>query len=223
MRLLATKIMSLSLKDRLIQHQFAVLENPFIEIIPLKVTIKTLHQNLLFTSQNAVRLAFDNPALQPLLSGKKTYCVGEKTAALLTEKGQKVVKIAQNATELARFLILNAKNESFSFICGQIRMSDLETQLTVEKIPLTIHEVYTTKQRPKKIAQQCDGILFFSPSAVHSFFSANTINTSTHCFCIGPTTARAVAQYTNQYSVAKQPVEHQFFLSIRNYFSKTYD
>ena len=117
-------------------------------------------------------------------------------------------------------LVIN--NNSYNIYSGG-NTFDLETQLNVEKIPLTIHEVYTTKQRPKKIAQQCDGILFFSPSAVHSFFSANTINTSTHCFCIGPTTARAVAQYTNQYSVAKQPVEHQFFLSIRNYFSKTYD
>ena len=218
MRLLATKIMSPSLKDRLIQHQFAVLENPFIEIIPLKVTIKTLHQNLLFTSQNAVRLAFDNPALQPLLSGKKTYCVGEKTAALLTEKGQKVVKIAQNATELARFLILNSKNESFSFICGQIRMSDLEIQLTAEKIPLTIHEVYTTKQRPKKIAQQCDGILFFSPSAVFSYFIKNTWPESAHGFCIGSSTSKTLSKFTSNFSTAKNPTENQLLNIIHKYY-----
>lgn len=223
MRLLSTKILPPNLKDRLIQNNFSIVENAFISIVPLTVEINTLHKHVLFTSQNAVRLAFENPNLKQLLQGKKTYCVGEKTAALLTENGQKVLQIAQNATALAEFLSKNLKNESFSFICGVTRMTDLEKHLATEKMPLTIHEIYRTENCPKKIAAHYDGILFFSPSAVTSFFSNNSIKNTTHCFCIGTTTAKAVAVHTDKFSIAKQPNEHHLLLSIRNYFSPSYD
>lgn len=223
MRLLATKIVSFNFKDRLVQNNFSVVENEFIEILPLKITINSLHEHVLFTSQNAVRLAFKNSSLQGLLNGKKTYCVGEKTASLLAENGQKVVKIVSNASELAHFLSKKLKNESFSFICGVKRMTDLENHFAAENMTIKIHEIYDTESRPKKIAGHYDGILFFSPSTVHSFFTNNSVTPSTHCFCIGTTTAKAVSQYTDKYSSAKQPNEQHLLLSIRNYFSKNYD
>jgi uroporphyrinogen-III synthase len=42
-----------------------------------------------------------------------------------------------------------------------------------------------------------NGILFFSPSAVHSFFKKNKANPDTVFFAIGETTANAISVYTN--------------------------
>ena len=42
-----------------------------------------------------------------------------------------------------------------------------------------------------KIENKSDAILFFSPSAVESYFKLNTIKDET-CFCIGETTAETL-------------------------------
>ena len=111
MRLLATKKLTLSLKDRLIQRGFSVIEYPFIEIRPLEAHLASINNCLLFTSQNAVEIAFSNTQLRPLLSGKKIFCVGEKTKTKIEEKGGKVLKFAQNSALLVDFLKKNYKNE----------------------------------------------------------------------------------------------------------------
>ena len=79
MRLLATKKLTRSFKDRLIQHGFSLIEYPFIKINPLAINFHSINNCLLFTSQNAVEIAFSDNQLRPLLSGKKIFCVGEKT------------------------------------------------------------------------------------------------------------------------------------------------
>jgi uroporphyrinogen-III synthase len=56
--------------------------------------------------------------------------------------------------------------------------------------------VYETTLVPHVITQPYDGILFFSPSAVHSFFLTNKIAAQTQVFAIGATTAGALQNYT---------------------------
>jgi uroporphyrinogen-III synthase len=48
-----------------------------------------------------------------------------------------------------------------------------------------------------KIEKTYHGILFFSPSAVQSFFSNNKISDQTILFAIGNTTATEIKKYTN--------------------------
>src|SRR5258706_9822828 len=43
-----------------------------------------------------------------------------------------------------------------------------------------------------------DGILFFSPSGVESFFNTNEVNEQTILFAIGNTTATEIKKYTNR-------------------------
>jgi uroporphyrinogen-III synthase len=115
MRLLATKKLSISLKEKLIQNEFSLIEHPFIQIKSLPVKIKAIQKNLIFTSQNAIEIAFSNPKIIPFLGGKKCFCVGKKSKSILEENGQKVVKTAQNSSELALYLTKKYKNEAFSF------------------------------------------------------------------------------------------------------------
>lgn len=221
MRLLATKILSENLKIRLLHHGFSVVEYPFIHVIPLNVKVEKIHEHVIFTSQNAVRLAYDNHTLQPLLANKKFHCVGEKTAAMLIEKGGNVLSKAANAKALGQYLSTHFKTDSFSFLCGQMRMSDLENQFKIESRmeDFEVIEVYHTELQPKTIEGHFNGILFYSPSAVKSFFLKNRVPESVHCFCIGPTTAKSLVDKNTPYSVAKTADDSQMLLMIKNFYS----
>lgn len=48
--------------------------------------------------------------------------------------------------------------------------------------------MYRTVLTPQKVERSYDGIAFFSPSAVESFFSVNTIGLRVPLFAIGRTT-----------------------------------
>jgi uroporphyrinogen-III synthase len=219
MKLLATKKLSLGLRDRLIQHGFSLVEQPFIQIQPLHFSINFVEDHVLFTSQNAVQIAFSNPELSPLLEKKKYYCVGEKTKSLIEKNGQKVIKMTQNSAELVHFLKKMYKNERFSFFCGKRRRPEVEQFFSENNILHTLHEIYDTVLTPKQLNTHFDGILFFSPSAVDSFFRTNSWEPQTRGFCIGATTASFLHPYTQNYSIAKEPNETQLFLSIHNYYT----
>ena len=60
----------------------------------------------------------------------------EKTKSLLEEKGQKVIKMCQNSSDLAQFIAKNHENDSFSFFCGKQRRPEIETILHQKKIVL---------------------------------------------------------------------------------------
>ncbi|HEX5668158.1 MAG TPA: uroporphyrinogen-III synthase, partial [Chitinophagaceae bacterium] len=65
-----------------------------------------------------------------------------------------------------------------------------------------------------------DGIIFFSPSAVESFFSMNQISNNTICFAIGDTTANALKQHTNnRIMVAKNPRQEDVIAMVIDHFS----
>lgn len=222
MRLLSTKILRAAFKDRLIQHGFTVVEYPFIKISPQNYTPFPLNTHLIFTSQNAVKFAFEHPNLYTKMKGKNCFCVGEKTKSILEENGQKVIKMTQNAHDLAHFLIKNYKNERFSFLCGQRRRPEIEAILHQHKMELTVHELYTTTLTSKHFEIPFDGILFFSPSAVESYFAENDWSKKTHGFCIGETTSESLSKFTNAYSIAKSPSEAQLLLILKAFYNLNY-
>ena len=219
-RLLSTKILSQGFKDLLITHSFSLVEQSFIKISPIQnIKLADSNQAIIFSSQNAVKIALDNPEIKSLVDQKPIYCVGKKTALLLVKNGQKVVKIAQNSSDLAHFILKNHQNKSFSFFCGKSRLNDLEHVLSVNDIPIQPVEIYETLPQSHIAKGYFDGIIFFSPSgvkgyAIHNFFE------DSHCFCLGSTTAKAVRQFTNKLTIAKTPDELQLFLSITKHFNQ---
>ena len=152
MRLIVTKNISLSFKERLLQQGYSVVDIPLIEIKPIPFELKEVKQNVIFTSQNAVRILLKKQQPnQGLMKGKKFFCVGEKVKSLLKKNDQKVVKMAQNASELAHYLLKNHKNEQFSFFCGTRRMDNLELVFAQNEMKLTIIPIYDTLLKPQKI------------------------------------------------------------------------
>ena len=85
MRLLSTKILAPLFKDNLVDNGFTVIEYPFIKIKPIPVKIISLNKYLIFTSQNAVRIVFNDPKIIEQIAPKDCFCVGEKTKFILEE------------------------------------------------------------------------------------------------------------------------------------------
>ena len=219
-RLLSTKILSQGFKDRLSMRSFSLVEQSFIKISPIQnIKLADSNKAIIFSSQNAVKIALDNPEIKSLVDQKPIYCVGKKTALLLVKNGQKVVKIAENSSDLAHFILKNHQNKSFSFFCGKSRLKDLEHVLSVNGIPIQPVEIYETLPQSHIAKGYFDGIIFFSPSGVKGYAIQNFFEDS-HCFCLGSTTAKAVRQFTNKLTIAKTPNELQLFLSITKHFNQ---
>jgi uroporphyrinogen-III synthase len=82
------------------------------------------------------------------------------------------------------------------FFCGDQRRDELPEKLQQAGIGVRELVVYRTRQTPHHLEKGYEGIVFFSPSAVHSFFSLNKAPAATVLFAIGRTTAEAIRQYS---------------------------
>jgi len=210
LKILSTKVLSPIQKNRMIELGARYTERNFIETEAIPFTYSEAKHTLLFSSQNAVQSVFSKTDFERLLKNKKCYCVGEKTKIALEEKGLKVTHFEENASNLADFILKNAKNEAFLFFCGKERRPDLEAQMKLYKIKLDAVEVYQIQLKPKPIGA-FDIVLFYSPSGVRSFLQDNSLK-QTVCICIGPTTAAALPVSKGQIIIATSPtIEHMIY------------
>ena len=216
MRLLATKILNLSFKTRILALGYRLVEHSFIEKIAIDYQPKAWSENWIFSSAFAAKIALEHSKMGAALKGKRLFCVGKKTAAVFLAHSLDVVEIAPNAKALTEKIIASETPTTFSFFCGKKRRPEIETYLTAAGFSIDIHELYATSLNSKKFSSSFDGALFFSPSAVESFVQSNPIDTL-HAFCIGPTTAAAVAQYSDNYSTAQNPDEGSLLVQLKKY------
>lgn len=100
MRLLVTKKCSPSFKERMVQLGLTLIEYPLIRIEPLPIQIEIVESSLIFTSQNAVKLAFESKEIGALLHGKKLLLCWRKDQSTFRKKWS---KSAQNASKCIRF------------------------------------------------------------------------------------------------------------------------
>ncbi|MEO8416473.1 MAG: uroporphyrinogen-III synthase, partial [Ginsengibacter sp.] len=81
---------------------------------------------------------------------------------------------------------------------------------------------YKTIETPHIIKQHYDGILFYSPSAVKSFFLKNTLQNNTELFAIGSTTAKALKHFTQlPVIIAEMPGKENLVKLAIHHFSKS--
>ena len=217
-RILSTKKLKSNQKQFLLNAGMAVIEADFIGIQSKSFTFLNIYDNLIFTSGNAVAAVSDHPDVQEIRR-KPSFCVGEKTADLLDENGFTVQERANSATELAKIVISEYANESFTFFSGNQRLDELPNKLKEAAIIFNEIEVYETIAMPQPIKATVNGILFFSPSAVESYLLSNEITNET-CFCIGNTTAKALMKTTDKIIIANQPSVENTIIQTINYYKK---
>jgi uroporphyrinogen-III synthase len=230
LKILSTKTLSKEAVYKAGIQDVLIDEIPFITTSPintdeLKKTLKSfLQQNItaVFTSKNAVQ-AFDQ-----IVNAEvpwKIFCIGQSTKNLVSKifGEEKISGTAYSASELSDVILQDKEIKNVIFFCGKQRREELPQKLTAEAIEVEEIIVYETLETPQKLSRKVyDGILFFSPSAVKSFFSLNKINEQTQIFAIGKTTADAIHQHTNKdLIIAESPAEDEMIDRVIAHFSTT--
>lgn len=202
-RIVSTKILTSHQKQVLSDNNFDVTEANFIKTENKDFTLNDIGDNLIFTSQNAAQSILNHPKCEELKT-KNVFCVGLKTKILLSESGFNVIAYTGYASDLAEIITLIYSSESFTFFSGNLRKETLPQSLAAANIKLKEIQVYQTILTPQKVKGPFNGILFFSPSGVESYLSANDIKNEI-CFCIGETTAEALHKITKNIIIAENP------------------
>lgn len=231
-KVLSTKGLEPSLCEMARQAGIDILEQEAIRVKPILskekwdeiyLLLEEKIEYAVFTSSNAVislkkYLAEYVNHLPPLW---KIFCLSGKTKELLVEAKEAFGTIegtASSAAELARQVLAKDVKELL-FFCGNRRRDELPT--TLQKAGVKVHEVvvYEVEETPAYVGSTYEAVLFFSPSAVQSFFAANQLKESTVCFAIGQTTAGSLNKFTqNQIVVSKDPTQEALVKEVINYF-----
>jgi uroporphyrinogen-III synthase len=107
------------------------------------------------------------------------------------------------------------------FFCGDQRRDDLPEILRTNHVEVSEIVVYHTIAKPHKIEKSYNGILFFSPSAVGSFFTNNKISDKTILFAIGNTTANEIKKYgNNKVIVTDEPSKENLVMEMIRYYTQ---
>ena len=128
--------------------------------------------------------------------------------------------MAPDATGLAK-KIVKAGTAEVVFFCGDKRRDALPSLLTSSGI--TVHEfvLYETVETPQLVMQPYDAVLFFSPSAVHSFFLLNRLQEHVVCFAVGETTAKSIKEFTsNRIVISSAPSQEKMVDAVVEYFGE---
>ena len=174
---------------------------------------------IVFTSASAVYAVCEHPAF-----GKPDWsicCIGKATQKAVLEyfSGQSIVCSGIDAAELAANIIAAGNIGRVVFFCGDKRMDMLPDTLSEAGIIVKEIVVYTTVEQPQFVSKEYDGILFYSPSGVSSYFSLNIAEPGTVLFAIGNTTAAAIRQEaSNKIVVSSMPSKEQLLESAIQYF-----
>lgn len=239
-KVLSTKKLEPSLVEQAKENGFDITEQEFISvktIVHLETYADVFNQlkksYAAFTSVNAVNslAAYIHPNAEGdrnYMPEWKVFCLAGRTKeAILNVKHLKenIIAEAENAKDLANKIIEQGVKE-IAFFCGDKRRDELPDIL--KEAGIKVHEVvvYETIETPVIVPGDFDAILFFSPSAVQSFFLVNEIKKNTVCFAIGQTTANSISSYTdNKIVVSESPSQEMMLAAIQSHFenSKSYD
>jgi uroporphyrinogen-III synthase len=197
----------------------------FIQTEPVKElpeNLSSLFQQELtavFTSMNAAEAMIAR--LQGKLPPWYIFSMGHATKDVLLTcfRKEQVSGTASNASALAEEIIKKGEKEVF-FFCGDQRRDELPDKLASANVNVKEIVVYETRITPVRIEKDYDAILFFSPSAVESFFSVNTAPPGAVLFSIGSTTKETIKLHSrNTIVVGDKPGKNYLVEKAMHYFN----
>ena len=224
--ILSTRPLNESIIDEAAQQNIFIDCISFIETEPVKTSelnekleqLSSKNIEVVFTSMNAVEAVKDHLRFKP---NWKIFSIGQTTKELIKEffGENSVVGTAEDASQLANVIIEHHPKEVF-FFCGDQRRDEMPQKLNEVGITLEEIVVYKTSSTSKKLNKEYDGVLFFSPSAVDSFFITNTVASDAIVFAIGNTTAAAVNErVNNKIVIADKPGKEELVKKMLAYLS----
>jgi uroporphyrinogen-III synthase len=230
LKILSTKKLNQEAIDKASLNDIEIEELPFITTAPIKdEELKSklrgfLQQNIaaVFTSKNAV-LAFDQIVNTELKW--KIFCIGQATKKVAEKVfgAERIAGVADNAEDLSNVILQDEEIKKVYFFCGNQRRDELPNKLKAEGREVEEIVVYETVETPQKMSRKnYDGILFFSPSAVKSYFSLNKLNDELQVFAVGKTTADSILKHgEREIIIAEIPGQEIMIDQVIAHFSTT--
>lgn len=177
---------------------------------------------LIFTSAMAVK-AVEKVLDRHADKAYKIYCIESNTSQKVAEVfGETAIagKAAYGA-DLADIIIEKETSDKLFFFCGNLRRDVLPQKLKKVGKHLEILEVYKTVDKIQEIKNAYDGYLFFSPSAVESFFKQYPHAKTGIYFAIGTTTQEALEKYveTEKIIISATPEKELLLDTAIEYFN----
>lgn len=191
-----------------------------LELIPLIAQWAAEKKNIVFTSAHAVKIVSDCLKCKP---DWKIYCIRRETR-IAVEKcfgSSSVRRFAENARLLSGQMIEDGITDAL-FFCGDHRLDVLPEKLTSHGIRLEEYVVYETRLTPVTLSERPDALLFFSPTAVESFFSVNELPPATAVFAMGTTTARALKKFTDLPVLISPEADKAFVLNMAMEYAQSH-
>lgn len=214
--ILSTKILDPGARTYALEQGWSLREESFIDIRPLPVPGHPVDVDALvvFTSENGVACSPDvRPARMACLEGKTV------AAARARWPLAAIVCTADSGQALAECILRAGGFTRVCFFCAAEHRPELPEALRAAGIDVDAVPVYATVKTPKNIDTPYDAVLFFSPSAVDSFFQHNRLPEGAVCFAIGQTTAKAVAQHSDARTIAGgTPSQEALLACVRFYY-----
>ncbi len=201
-KVLSTKILPATAVDRLKRQGVALKQVAF---------ITKQARSFNWQPAESIRAVFTSTAAVSALQrnnfdfGKITeaYCVGQKTADLLTGRGVRVAVTASGAAALAHIIADRQPAELVAFT-GNLRRDELFAVLAKNNVAVTEKVVYDTHILPHHLQEDFDRVLFFSPSGIQGYINGYN-NRQITAYCLGPTTAKEARKYFVQVKTAPRP------------------
>jgi uroporphyrinogen-III synthase len=193
----------------------------------LKVITEHRKSDWIFTSTNGVKALGElmNAGLQ-VRPEVQIFAVGSKTQQALQELGLEAkIPRTEDSRHLAELILDEGKINSVIYFHGNLSRNEMTERLEEEGIEVIELEVYETVINPVLMPNKpISGILFYSPSAVEGFDRGEGFERELPpLFAIGPTTAKALKERTDQQvHIAKQPDTEVLLRTTADYiFNKT--
>ncbi len=210
------------------QHGIKIEVIPFIEVVPLDNALLSERIGQLacekitaiFTSAHSV-LSVKN-MLQQTPDWQIACLDGRtRTEAVAYFGAQAILCAAPDAATLAQQLEAAVPaRDDLVFFCGNRRLDYLPQTMKAAGKDIEEIVVYETHDRQVQLVAIFDGVLFFSPSAVDSFFSVNDLPSQTQLFAIGTTTAQSLKQYTtNELIISPAHTDEAMIDQVITYFT----
>lgn len=188
----------------------------------LKVITENPKSDWIFTSTNGVK------ALKELIDAGlqvrpevQFFAVGSKTQQALQELGLDAkIPRTEDSEHLAELIIEEGKINSVIYFHGNLSRGTMTEMLQEDDIEVIELEVYETIINPVEMPHvEVGGILFYSPSAVEGFSQGHGFKEELPpLFAIGPTTAKALKEQTDQpVQIAKQPDTEVLLRTVSDY------
>ncbi len=208
-------------QEELFHDTIGVESSDFIKVRFNRMAPKVIANEIevvVITSKNAVAALLHNFSSTEL-KFKQIYCVGRRTKKMIEQQIGPVVHSAKNAEALAGYLKEElTSGQELTFFCGDLRRDELPSILGDHGVVVHEVEAYQAIYDSKKVEDAVQGVLFYSPSTVHSYLEKNQQDKI--AFCIGESTASAAREHFKEVHVAKVPTVESVIEQVNLYYAQ---